>query len=166
MSFESSVCHQIICGLGIQLYVAGFSSFSLMRFIVSDFYKSLASFQACISQGRLLTDTSDHCRQSGNLSMILQPVREAVSYRGLFTAGWFGVREKHCSRLEIYDRLRASEQADSTCIDGRWNHINISRWGDYWTIAQRPCLLPPNKKLIYSQLISVALNLFLHLLQS
>ena len=39
------------------------------------------------------------------------PKREAVSYRGLFTAGWFGVREKHCSRLEIYDRLRASEQA-------------------------------------------------------
>ena len=35
-----------------------------------------------------------------------------VSYRGLFTAGWFGVREKHCSRLEIYDRLRASNQAD------------------------------------------------------
>jgi len=41
----------------------------------------------------------------------LQPVREAVSYRGLFTAGWFGEREKHCSRLKIYDRLRASEQA-------------------------------------------------------
>ena len=40
-----------------------------------------------------------------------RPVREAVSYRGLFTAGRFGVREKHCSRLEIYDRLRASEQA-------------------------------------------------------
>ena len=34
-----------------------------------------------------------------------QPVREAVSNRGLFTAGWFGVREKYCSRLEIYDRL-------------------------------------------------------------
>jgi len=43
-----------------------------------------------------------------------QPVREAVSYRGLFTAGWFGVREKHCSPLEIYDRLRASEQAQSS----------------------------------------------------
>ena len=41
-----------------------------------------------------------------------QPVREAVSYRGLFTASWFGVREKHCSRLKIYDRLRASEQAE------------------------------------------------------
>ena len=41
-----------------------------------------------------------------------QPVREAASYRGLFAAGWFGVREKHCSRLEIYDRLRASEQAE------------------------------------------------------
>ena len=27
----------------------------------------------------------------------MQPVRKAVSYRGLFTAGWFGVREKHCS---------------------------------------------------------------------
>ena len=27
----------------------------------------------------------------------LQPVREAVSYRGLFTVGWFGVREKYCS---------------------------------------------------------------------
>ena len=40
-----------------------------------------------------------------------QPVREAVSYRGLFTAGWFSVREKHYSRLKIYDRLRASEQA-------------------------------------------------------
>ena len=47
-------------------------------------------------------------------SCSLQPVREAVSYRGLFTAGWFGVREKHCSRLKIYDRLRASEQAAST----------------------------------------------------
>ena len=33
------------------------------------------------------------------------PVREAVSYRGC-------VREKHCSRLEIYDRLRVSEQAE------------------------------------------------------
>ena len=41
----------------------------------------------------------------------LQPVREAASYRGLFTAGWVGVREKHYSQLEIYDRLRASEQA-------------------------------------------------------
>ena len=40
-----------------------------------------------------------------------QPVREAVSYRGLFTAGWFDVREKYCFRLEIYDRLRANEQA-------------------------------------------------------
>ena len=45
-----------------------------------------------------------------------QPVREAVNDRGLFTAGWFGVREKHCSRLEIYDRLRASEQAESAWI--------------------------------------------------
>jgi len=43
----------------------------------------------------------------------IQPIREAVNDRGLFTAGWFGVREKHCSRLEIYDRLRASERADS-----------------------------------------------------
>ena len=42
----------------------------------------------------------------------MQPVRETVSYRGLFTAGWFGVREKHCSWLEIYDHLRASEQAE------------------------------------------------------
>ena len=41
----------------------------------------------------------------------MQPVREAVNDRGLFTAGWFGVREKHCSWLEIYDRLRASKQA-------------------------------------------------------
>ena len=47
----------------------------------------------------------------GSCAIVLQPVRETVSYRGLFTAGWFGVREKHCSRLEIYDRLRASEQA-------------------------------------------------------
>ena len=44
----------------------------------------------------------------------MQPVREAVSYRGLFTAGWFGVREKHCFRLKIYDRLRASEQANGS----------------------------------------------------
>ena len=43
---------------------------------------------------------------------ITQPVREAVSYRGLFTAGWFDVREKHYSRLKIYDRLRANEQPD------------------------------------------------------
>jgi hypothetical protein len=25
------------------------------------------------------------------------PVRQAVNDRGLFTAGWFGVREKYCS---------------------------------------------------------------------
>ena len=56
-----------------------------------------------------------HCSplQKGLASVFsdLQLVREAVSYRGLFTAGWFGVREKHCFRLEIYDRLRVSEQA-------------------------------------------------------
>ena len=48
----------------------------------------------------------------GSNVALIQPVREAVSYRGLFTAGWFGVREKHYSWLEIYDRLRASEQAE------------------------------------------------------
>ena len=42
----------------------------------------------------------------------LRPVRKGVSYRGLFTAGWFGVRKKHYSQLKIYDRLRASEQTD------------------------------------------------------
>jgi len=47
----------------------------------------------------------------------LQPVREAVSYRGLFTAGWFDVREKYCFRLKIYDRLRASEQARNLAAD-------------------------------------------------
>ena len=40
-----------------------------------------------------------------------------VSYRGLFTAGWFGVREKHCFRLKIYDRLRASEHAANWCLN-------------------------------------------------
>jgi len=45
-----------------------------MRFIILGFYKSLASFQACISQGRLLTDTYDHCQQSGNPSMILEVI--------------------------------------------------------------------------------------------
>ena len=49
----------------------------------------------------------------GNVCQKMQPVRETVSYRGLFTAGWFGVREKYCSWLKIYDRLRASEQAVS-----------------------------------------------------
>jgi len=42
-------------------------------------------------------------------------VREAVLYRGLFTAGWFGVREKHYFWLKIYDPLRASEQVASRC---------------------------------------------------
>ena len=48
-----------------------------------------------------------------------QPVWEAVLYRGLFTAGWFGVREKHYFRLEIYDRLRRSEQAKPTELEPR-----------------------------------------------
>jgi hypothetical protein len=43
---------------------------------------------------------------------------ETVSYRGLFTAGWFGVREKYCSRLKIYDRLRGSEQAAASQTRG------------------------------------------------
>ena len=38
---------------------------------------------------------------------------QSVRYRGLFTAGWFGVREKHCFWLKIYDRLRASEKTES-----------------------------------------------------
>jgi len=59
--------------------------------------------------------------ETPTLQLDCQPVREGVSYRGLFTAGWFGVREKHCSRLEIYDRLRASEQGQATddCIAQR-----------------------------------------------
>ena len=28
-----------------------------------------------------------------------QPVRFVVNDRGLFTAGWFGMREKYCSSL-------------------------------------------------------------------
>ena len=52
------------------------------------------------------------CRGCVETATGSKTVREAVSYRGLFTAGWFGVREKHCSRLEIYDRLRASEQPE------------------------------------------------------
>ena len=53
-----------------------------------------------------------------------QPVREAVSYRGLFIAGWFGVKEKHYFWLEIYDRLRASEQAAEavSCIPSTATH--------------------------------------------
>jgi len=42
----------------------------------------------------------------------MQHVREAVSYHRLFIVGWFGVKENHCFQLEIYDHLRASEQAD------------------------------------------------------
>ena len=42
-----------------------------------------------------------------------QPVRHTVLDSGLFTAGWFGVREKHCFWLEIYDRLRPSEQVEA-----------------------------------------------------
>jgi len=67
-----------------------------------------------IKQNDLVGNVFFCVEKNGNLNLIFhQPVREAVSYRGLFTAGWFGVREKHCSRLEIYDRLRASEQAVS-----------------------------------------------------
>ena len=55
-------------------------------------------------------------RDEASVSRWWRPVREAVSYRGLFTAGWFGMREKYCFQLEIYDRLRASEQAG-------WRHL-------------------------------------------
>ena len=63
----------------------------------------------------MLSCCSIEWMQKGLQWMILQPVREAVSYRGLFTAGWFGVREKHCSWLEIYDRLRASLRMLTAC---------------------------------------------------
>ncbi|XP_066341915.1 UPF0481 protein At3g47200-like [Miscanthus floridulus] len=68
-----------------------------------------------------------------------QPVQEAVSYRGLFTAGWFGVREKHCSWLEIYDRLQASEQAgrdefvQMMVMDGCFLLESLERYFDYPT---------------------------------
>ena len=60
------------------------------------------------------------------LAANMQPVRQAVNDRGLFTAGWFGVREKYCSQLEIYDRLRANEQT----VRGEYgtnNRIFVSR---------------------------------------
>jgi len=57
----------------------------------------------------------------------MQPAREAVSYRGLFSVGWFGVREKHCLWLKIYDRLRASEQADD------WSSVQHCK--EEWTIG-------------------------------
>jgi len=58
-----------------------------------------------------------------------QPVREAVSYRGLFTTGWFGVREKHYFRLEIYDRLRVSEQAACHSATIISNQPHLSAFG-------------------------------------
>ena len=57
-------------------------------------------------------------------------VRQAVSYRGLFIAGWFGVREKHCSRLEIYDRLRTSEQAVADGGDACWKRRELE-WSTF-----------------------------------
>ena len=73
--------------------------------------------------------------------IVSQPVREAVSYRGLFTIGWFGVREKHCSRLKIYDRLRASEQAVYRYRDscGAWLHHNL-RMSWWFSVAPGKCL--------------------------
>ena len=50
---------------------------------------------------------------------------QVVSYRGLFTAGWFDVREKYYSRLEIYDRFRASEH-----VDQLQQPHNPATWGD------------------------------------
>ena len=64
-------------------------------------------------------DYHDVLSDLGSNPTYQKPVQEAVSYRGLFTAGWFGVREKYCSRLEIYDRLRPSEQAE-------WLHAELS----------------------------------------
>ena len=54
-------------------------------------------------------------------------------YRGLFTAGWFGVREKHYFWLKIYDRLRASEQAEAE------ESPNLAL---DWTPESRDVLLP------------------------
>jgi len=77
----------------------------------------------CTAQVSLTTVNQDHLEWVRACSRLPDPargiyhsnchqsVREAISYRGLFTAGWFGVREKHCSRLKIYDRLRANEHA-------------------------------------------------------
>ena len=59
--------------------------------------------------GELVTTTISVWRRD------FQPVRQAVSYRELFTVDWFGVREKYYFRLEIYDRLRTNEHAVRTC---------------------------------------------------
>jgi len=46
---------------------------------------------------------SSFCKYAGFLvkgvRRNIQPVRFVVNDRGLFTAGWFGVREKYCSSL-------------------------------------------------------------------
>ena len=59
--------------------------------------------------------------------MDYQPVRDAVSYRGLFTAGWFGMREKYCSQLEIYDHLRANEQAECRLLASIGNCVLLKK---------------------------------------
>ena len=49
-----------------------------------------------------------HSLQKSVLSVSdIQPVRQAVNDRGLFIAGWFGVREKYCSGWKftiVYDQ--------------------------------------------------------------
>ena len=58
---------------------------------------------------KALPETVEQPNKHGGLSD--GGISAACSYRGLFTAGWFGVREKHCSQLKIYDHLRESEHA-------------------------------------------------------
>ena len=46
--------------------------------------------------------------------MDLQPVLQAINDRGLFTAGWFGVREKYCFAWKfmiVYEQAQPAEQA-------------------------------------------------------
>jgi len=41
-------------------------------------------------------DKSDSARLLDEGDRYLRPVRQAVNNRGLFTTGWFDVREKYC----------------------------------------------------------------------
>ena len=71
-----------------------------------------------------------------------QPVREAVNDRGLFTAGWFGVREKHCSGWKftiVYDQANrlSNERFQIKVTDGQ-------RDGSSVAYDVRPCLVPKN----------------------
>jgi len=114
----------------------------------------LASFQACISQGRILTNSSGHYRQSGNPLLILE-----VIFFMFFLQDILHV-------LTVDATISINPKGIVLLPSSGTSRFKFHNYFLQPMDPNSPLMITKERSIIYSQLICLALNLFFHLLPS